>query len=78
MLRLPQGAQMLNRCLAHDIVKDEDGYNYYGFLSRQGDYFIMREKVDETEIRYATHTTKTYAEAFLDRANLDYKYLNQI
>ena len=78
MIRAPQGAQILNRCLAHDVAKDEDGYNYYGFLSRQGDYFVMREKTDETEYRFATHATKTYTQAFIDRADLDYTYLNLI
>jgi len=77
MLRLPQGAE-LTRCLVHDIRKAEGGYNYYGYLSRQGDYYIMREKVDESEYRFATHTTKTYPQAFADRASLSYTYINLI
>lgn len=78
MLKAPRGAELMNRCMFHDKKLNEGGYNYYGFLSRQCDYFIMREKVDESEARFACDATKTYQEAFVARATLDYKYINEI
>ena len=77
MKKAPRGAELIGRCLFHDQKLNEDGYNYYGYLSRQGDYFIMREKTDESEIRFAYDETRTYQEAFIARATLDYKYINE-
>lgn len=78
MIKAPRSAHLLERCLIHDVKLAETGYDYHGFLSRQGDYFIRRTKADGTEIRFAHDNTKTYQQAFAARATISYKYLNRI
>ena len=78
MLRLPRGASLLDRCLFHDKELALGGYNYYGYVGRDGDFFIMKIKVDETEARYASPTDKGYENAWIDKATLDYKYIYEL
>lgn len=75
--RIPRSASLLDRCLFHD-AGTVGSYNYYGFVARNGQYFIMRVKSDESEARYASHATKGYVSAWAIKDTLDYKYLFQL
>ena len=35
-----------------DRSPNENGYNYYGYVRHNGEWIIIREKIDNTEYRY--------------------------
>jgi hypothetical protein len=60
-----------------DVVKDQAGYNYYGFTRSEGTWRILREKTDGLEYRLAIGNSD-YATNFAARATLTYKLSNQL
>jgi hypothetical protein len=57
--------------LIADIALAVGGYNYYGFVSTNGEWQILRENVAETEYRYAVGTSG-YLTAWTGKADLTY------
>jgi hypothetical protein len=61
----------------HNVAKDESGYNYYGYISKDGSVIIFRENVAGTEYRYANGGTN-YSIAWNNRTTLDYKTIDNL
>lgn len=57
--------------LISDIALAVDGYNYYGFVSTNGFWKILRENSEKTEYRYSVGT-KGYLTAWTGKAALSY------
>ena len=55
-----------------DIASNEGGYNYYGYIRKNGEWIIMRENTAQTEYRFA-YGMSTYSTNWSNRASLDYK-----
>jgi hypothetical protein len=64
--------------LVHDV--EEDTTSYYGFMNKDGAWYIIRN-VGDTTFRYATSGSTSgmsYTQAWTDRASLDYYYIDQV
>jgi len=58
----------------HKQSESEDGYNYYGYIHRSGNSYIMRENINTGEILYSdgghrlgywdNHASLTYTDIF--------------
>jgi hypothetical protein len=60
----------------HAVYESEDGYNYYGFMSRGGQSYIMRENISTSQIDY---TNGGYRLADIDdRATLTYTDITRL
>ena len=71
----------LNHYLASDTDEPAGGPNYYGFLDKQGNFYIMKVTIsgDTQTIRYMRGTgLALYQTSWSDRANLTYKYASEI
>jgi len=55
----------------------EDGYHYYLYIHPRGQVVIMRAKEDESEYLYADGQLNQVT-SWNNRANLDYKYYDQL
>ena len=55
-----------------DIVYDDGGYNYYGYVRANGEYAIMRETTAQTQYRFNLGASD-YETAWTARASLPYK-----
>lgn len=61
-----------------DIVKD-GSTTYYGYLSKSGEWAIMRETTTKNTTKYRFSSGKdNFSKAFSNRAKLDYKYLDEV
>jgi len=57
-----------------DIVMSESGYNYYGYVDQDENWYIMREGSSGTQYRFASGTG-SYETAWTNRASQSYDYL---
>lgn len=61
-----------------DIVKD-GSTTYYGYLSKTGEWLVMRETTTKNTTKYRYSSGKdNFSKAFSNRAKLDYKYLDEV
>jgi len=56
-----------------DVVKEESGYNYYGYIRANGEWVIMRENTAQTQYRFKLGASN-YATNWTNRASLTYGY----
>lgn len=61
---------------ANDNEASGNLYNYYGYVSHDGAWVIMREKSDETEYRYCIGSSG-YTTAWSARASKVFKRSNE-
>lgn len=54
-----------------DIANGVGSYNYYGFIRKNGEWIIMREKTDQTEYRFAFGASD-YSTNWTNKASLTY------
>lgn len=55
-----------------DITTGEGGYNYYGYIGKDGSWVIMRENTAQTEYRFSLGSTD-YTTGWSGRTGLIYK-----
>ena len=56
----------------HEVAKDESGYNYYGYMAKDGSVIIFRENIAGTQYRYANGGLDLTG-SWTNRATLNYK-----
>lgn len=54
------------------------GFNYYGYMKKDGNFYIMREEVATGAYRYYKGTMGSYATDWTARTSQTYDYLNVI
>jgi hypothetical protein len=60
----------------HSVYESETGYNYYGFMHRGGQSYIMRENISTSQIDYADGGYRLANIA--DRATLTYEDITRV
>lgn len=70
---------ILNEKYISDVALSESGYNYYGFLHREGKWAIIRENTAATEYRYAVGINGTYDSSWTNRGTTtEFKKFDQL
>ena len=59
------------------VFENEDGYNYFIYLHPEGQIIVMRQKTDETELKFADGKFEL-TDAIDDRVSLDYVERDEI
>ena len=54
------------------------GFNYYGYMKKDGNFYIMRETIATGAYRYYKGTLGNYVTDWTARASQTYDYLNVI
>ena len=68
----PISEYMVSKC-----AYDEGGYNYYLYVHPLGQVVVLREKIDQTEYKYADGG-QSKSLSWTNRATLVYKYYDEI
>lgn len=68
---MPKYKTLTEGSIVVDISESEGGYNYYGRIRTNGEWVILREKTDGTEIRYAIGGS-SYSTNWTNRTSLNY------
>lgn len=64
-------AQLTENKWVVDIANGEGGYNYYGYIGKDGSWVIMRENTSQTEYRFKVGGSE-YVTNWTNRASLTY------
>ncbi len=62
-------------------ISDRDtggAFNYYGYMKKDAQFYIMREDTSTGAYRYYKGTVGDYVTDWTNRANLTYAYLNLV
>ena len=81
-LKIPQVVEVVDTDpLLGYRISDRDnnaigGFNYYGYMKKDGNFYIMREEVAIGAYRYYKGVLGSYAADWTARAGKSYDYLN--